>query len=1509
MDRGASAGINSDSLWQQLPGLAQAGDDAEIGVDGQGRLVQRTETNATVFAQYQENLKQHLLHERTTKFTRLKDHSIMAVPVPDDLTVKALKNALLVFTEAEKKPQEAIQRYFPDSLLEYTQQYNPALFRKIQTAPPDKLGELKREALLAKEEEELARAIANSSTPQPVPSQPTPSQSPAPTHKEKTRSPSASPVGVKAPKGQERLFDMVKHVMGQELTDEQIVLGIEKNVFNMVLYFTPASQQRSIEQDKERYLRNIRALLEAPVRDPGKPSARKPVDSPSSVSAEANASTPKGSQGHQPLPLDVASLTKFMLTLTFTKNWDFYNTLSYLSRLNDKTKGKLDHPELLDFIDQILEKMTGSQEYKQNPKYHDQINQVARTLPETEFRRRILQKLGQQPPVALPPSHSPSKTSPSATPVTRTEQSLAPPIKQTSPAPQPAPGDSDALKRIAQKYQLSDLQLQTVLNVFGEPLNEDEVETALNACSYLYQQGSPFPLEFLLWGMRQYPDDAMRISSYQPGNDRATNKKIAEPFLRQCVLDYAKLNNASNEAKNNLTTINLWHQPDLLNQVQAMHQMNDLHRALYGVPMKPDQMVFALADNKLTPPEISRLQPFLPAQPLVDGQGQAAGHPDIQCIARAIDGSEKQPSPKAISVCKDVARYVSGNMDEDEYLRKKADIDRAMGEVSYSWVPNYLENQELLHRFIGNTLKSVNDQKIQYLARAMTNWYHASRNGKGVEFIESLSTPVRNDLRIVFDRLAFANLQNFGRDLQTFEPFVSGAIAVHNFKEDLELSQGFMGKGRQDKVAARFRELGVKPGQRTIADGNCGFAAIGIMTGDSPMEVRARTRQAALDMQDYMDHKNLDRIKGDPAYRQRVRKAVESFAEKSWIEGLDQPGNRAKIVGLNPTETDFSRKDNPKVKGKPLAQPDLWLSDEDLQLIAVAYGRPVIPLAEVDDGNQLFGKYVSAEGELKYVFDDNFYEEGQAALKQQHPAPLTIMNLGRFAFAHWMPTEPAPLPRTRGMKGTRLAQPLNKDELLTSIRQKRDEKEQYLASLAQNPQLVPAGQNMLTRPESPKYDDIPGSNNQKQQQETLQAHRKQWLEDLERDPMMSLQVGAIGPEAEKYQHLTRMPSINHQDQPDLEQSLRALNIKQPVVEQLPPVDAGKTPGFRNFGSRTCFCNAGLKQQIAGMTMADVKALKDRAYALRRNHLGVYNHTFWNAYGEKTQVRDGGKRASLMLSFAGLAEATLKARSDQSVSDIEKHLWRLHQACYELGQSQDIEAVAFRRYYPHGPEKGYSGKQWDSHEFMVKLLEIVDEDSQLSDQLSQAYTIQTTDGSQHRKERTGTPQSIISVPIDGRSLEECLSPSTATMEQRDWVIFSDGKEHAADKTDFFVHPNPQDIRRLNIQAMAFGTNQHTGVTGKLTREARGLVLQHPFEQIKVPLVNGTSKQTESIPMQVKSIVAHTGNSVDVGHYVTFEKQGNQWYLYDDNRTMSVSLKEVMESQPGMVPYMFQYERMD
>ncbi|MGI9277175.1 MAG: hypothetical protein ACR2PT_20305 [Endozoicomonas sp.] len=1421
VDNSPSLGVINQQLLQKEQILGSEAGGTRFGWFN-NCLVEEHEVAKGTFPRCQEELAKLMLDKRKPKLTKLRDRQIdVVIPVhANQLCLKVMKNMMDGFSMLAKAEGNAaedfslqkkastsdLKRYFPDDLLQYTQQNHQNLYDRIMTASVDQLGDLAREA---KEEKSFG--------------------------------------------------DQAAHTKAQSKT----------------------SFQREQQQA-------------APSRTYQQPAAASanPV-APEPVSAKKGTLSPA-----------VLQLMNTLQAQKYSSSGVFHSTAWTLSRINTIAGGQLDDPELLNQLESLANKIAGSREYQNSPVLQRTMADAVNQLPASRFKqyleqRLTVQSLAQQPPVQSRTSPSPYQTPQPKPRSNRSPSGTPSPVRSASTRQQPLTPAGEVASRIG----LNQIHTRAVQQVFDHGQTIAEIETAVGACAYLGRQGCQLPFGFLLEGMARYPDDARSLVKHKPGEDPAFDKTIADNFLRKCVLGYARFGPCPPETERYLTTINLWHEPDLLDKIQPIHQWNDAYTAINGQSLSPDLMVYALSAQKMSPKTVGRINALPASGVLQDAQNRAARHPDINRIAQTIDGSGQYPSSAAVKVCKDVALYASGKMTEATYNREKEHIDKALDAISYSWVPNYLNNQTLLYEFIGNTLQlPPHHRDIPRLAQWLEGWHRAREAGQGVEFFNSLAPGARQDLRKVYDHLALANLQNFSQNLLQLEPFISGAVQLEYLKNDIEISRNFKGKAHQDMLAERYQDVLLRPGQRTIADGNCGFAAIAMLTGDSPQQVRNKARQAALDMQSYMDNGNLDQIRGDDAYKKRVKIAALSFQQNVWIEGLDNPGKRAGVVGLDPTKIDLSK----DTRFQPEAY---WMTDEDQQYLAVAYGRPVFPFAEVDEGNRHFAKYVSADGELKYCLDDKVYKEGLVILRQKKPAPLALINMGEFGTAHWMPMVPAPARRRTGAisRTSVTVAPLARDEALTSIRQSRLDQQRYLETLKNNPDLIPAGQNFLPRPESPKYYESLGQSSL-EQPASLHGYQQQWLRE---DPMMSIQQGAIDPQAGMYNNLTSLPpaslvAMPGAAMPSITAGLTSLNIQQPPVEQLAPANPERTPGFTNFGARTCFFNAGMNQQIVGMTMAEVAALKEQAFTLRRHHPGIYQHKYQTTYGERTQIRDGGKRANVMLKFAELAEKTMRARSGKPISNIKQSLLNLHKACYELGRSTDIESSRFKTFYPKEVQDHFEGPQQDAHEFMGKLLEIVDEDNLLSSPLSQGYEIQTTDGSGMTKNLVGAAQNIIQVPIKG-SLQECLAPHSEDMGKNEWLTFEDGQSHAARKTDFYAHPDPRSIRRLKLQVKAWEVKPNTVMPEKLTQKARNLVLKHPFERINVPLKNSTTGEFEPTPMEVKTIVAHIGDNPAGGHYITFEQHNGQWYRYDDEKTFPVNLKIAFEGNDAMVPYMFGFEK--
>ena len=291
-------------------------------------------------------------------------------------------------------------------------------------------------------------------------------------------------------------------MLGDDLSDQAIVLGLERNVFNLVEYYPVEARQRHIEQDRERYLRSLRTLQGSTDQRTQESSVQKPVDN-------VPAATPSAHGDAQRVAEDIRPHSDMLLQLKFTKSWDFHNAAWQLSRINTLTKGDMDQPVLLSMLDELMKRVTTSAEYKHEPrKYHRVMTDAADKLPDTEFKRRMLQKLPQVSPeqtdLESPPPTVQTFSTPAPPEQTSRHTTVTPEHRETrvhEPVP-PRPVISDQL---VQRYQLTATGVKTIGDIFEGVRNEEEVENALAACDYLYSQGCQFPFAFLLQGMKKIP--------------------------------------------------------------------------------------------------------------------------------------------------------------------------------------------------------------------------------------------------------------------------------------------------------------------------------------------------------------------------------------------------------------------------------------------------------------------------------------------------------------------------------------------------------------------------------------------------------------------------------------------------------------------------------------------------------------------------------------------------------------------------------------------------------------------------------------------------------------------------------------------------------------------------------------------------------------------------------------------------------------------------------------------
>ena len=502
MDRGAAGGINLGTLSKQLPGLAQIAEDTEVGLDGQGYIVTKTTDNAGYFSDLQNNLVQHLVKERGAKFTALKDRSINLISIPNDITMQGLRNALRGLDAAGQRSRTRLEAYFRGDLLEYTQKNSPELYQEILATPLSEMDYLVKRAREAREEQELALAIANSNAEPNLPAT-------LPAQRERTPSPppaSSSPKPVAIPQGQEDLFAMAKKILGSELSEQAIVLGIERNVFNFIQYYPKAKQEDAFKQNKAMFLENIRKLQVKPDREQSASMAQSPVISSKDSAASPATKTSGTTSGEPPLPTSVSVMTDHILALPFTSSWQYHNAAFRIGKISEQMKGKLDHPDLLKFLDDFTQKAKSTPHYHDKPDLSGAMHIQAEKLPESQFKRRLLKQFPKETKTSQPSTqHQPVVQSSRTTNVPPQAATPSPSMRQRAAQTTPPPAAATIARQIAGRYQLNATELETFLAVFGNSQNVAEIENALAACSYLYKMQSPFPFKFLLEGMKTLP--------------------------------------------------------------------------------------------------------------------------------------------------------------------------------------------------------------------------------------------------------------------------------------------------------------------------------------------------------------------------------------------------------------------------------------------------------------------------------------------------------------------------------------------------------------------------------------------------------------------------------------------------------------------------------------------------------------------------------------------------------------------------------------------------------------------------------------------------------------------------------------------------------------------------------------------------------------------------------------------------------------------------------------------
>ncbi len=467
-----------------------------------------------------------------------------------------------------------------------------------------------------------------------------------------------------------------------------------------------------------------------------------------------------------------------------------------------------------------------------------------------------------------------------------------------------------------------------------------------------------------------------------------------------------------------------------------------------------------------------------------------------------------------------------------------------------------------------------------------------------------------------------------------------------------------------------------------------------------------------------------------------------------------------------------------------------------------------------------------------------------------------LVNIGHSLVPHWWPVVTSGQVRTGASysrQNSSLSSRFNSIECgSSSLTESLLNRQHSLGSLKRNPGSIPRGQNILPRPESP-------TNGEK-------------LEPVENlDPVF-------------------------------EKVLQELEKMEQEIRSLPPQDVSLSPGFVNHSKRTCFANAALKQRITTMSMKDVFTLQKTACTLYKAHPEIYEHPIKHG----SEKRDGTRRAVLILRFAKLAEAVIRTRCGQKNIDVISAQVDFFQACYEFGQSKDASSGIFKKLFPYGEDERFWGSHDDPHEFMLKLMDIIDEARELTPPLTYSTQIQATDNKDQVVGKESVDSAILEVNITHDTLSKCLGPQIDDIDPEQEVRFPDGQPHPCQRHDIYTSDSPDDIQHVHFQIKIW-SYLNPFRTEILAEQARRLVFSEPVENISFQVKNSQTGQMVDLPLHLKSVVIHWG-FVNFGHYKTLERGGNDWYLHDDFGLTKITggIQDYFTLHKDEIPYMFMFE---
>ena len=189
----------------------------------------------------------------------------------------------------------------------------------------------------------------------------------------------------------------------------------------------------------------------------------------------------------------------------------------------------------------------------------------------------------------------------------------------------------------------------------------------------------------------------------------------------------------------------------------------------------------------------------------------------------------------------------------------------------------------------------------------------------------------------------------------------------------------------------------------------------------------------------------------------------------------------------------------------------------------------------------------------------------------------------------------------------------------------------------------------------------------------------------------------------------------------------------------------------------------------------------------------------------------------------------------------------YQACYGFGQSNDYTHGTLKRLFPHGASTRFEGRHEDPHEFMLTVLEIIDEDKELMPSLSYSTMVKAIDDASQTTGGASWCAAIQYVEMNHSTIEACLGPQIEDIDEDVWptVKFPDGKQHRCQKHDVFSSPSPEDLQHIHISLRIWDW-KNAYAPGVLAKEVRSLVIDEPFEKISIKIKNNTTGDLVDLP---------------------------------------------------------------